>query len=81
MIAFGVDPMTGPAAAMAKGHGFAAGWAVAIAGDMLYYAVVAMTTLRLNAYVKDPKTAMLTVLVGMLVVPLAVRRAKHLLSN
>ena len=78
MIAFGVDPMTGRAAAMAKGHGFAAGWAVAIAGDMLYYAVVAMTTLRLNAYVKDPNTAMLIVLVAMLVVPLAVRRAKHL---
>jgi len=80
MIAFGVDPMTGRAAAMAKGHGFAAGWAVAIAGDMLYYAVVAMTTLRLNAYVKDPNTAMLIVLVGMLVVPLAVRRAKHLFA-
>ena len=80
MIAFGVDPMTGRAAAMAKGHGFAAGWAVAIAGDMLYYAVVAMTTLRLNAYVKDPNTAMLIVLVGMLVVPLAVRRAKNLFA-
>src|SRR5436190_10637537 len=74
MIAFGVDPMTGRAAAMAKGHGFAAGWAVAIAGDMLYYAVVAVTTLRLNAYVKDPNTAMLIVLVGMVVVPLVVRR-------
>ncbi len=55
MIAFGVDPMTGRAAALANGHGFLAGWSIAIAGDMLYYAVVAFTTLRLNAYFKDPE--------------------------
>jgi hypothetical protein len=36
MIAFGVDPMTGRASALAAGHGFLAGWAFAIAGDMLY---------------------------------------------
>ncbi len=30
MIAFGVDPMTGRASALAAGHGFIAGWAVAI---------------------------------------------------
>ena len=77
MIAFGVDPMTGRAAAMAKGHGFVGGWAVAIAGDMLYYGVVAITTLRLNAYVKDPNTAMFIVLAGMIVVPLVVRRVKR----
>jgi len=80
MIAFGVDPMTGRAAAMAKGHGFVGGWAVAIAGDMLYYAVVAVTTLRLNAYVKDPNTAMLIVLGGMIVVPLVVRRVRRISS-
>ncbi len=76
LIAFGVDPMTGRAAALANGHGFVAGWAVAIAGDMLYYAVVAFTTLRLNAYFADPNTTMLIVLAGMLVVPLIVRRLK-----
>ena len=80
MIAFGVDPMTGRAAAMAKGHGFVAGWAVAIAGDMLYYVVVAVTTLRLNAYIKNPNTAMFIVLGGMIVVPLAVRRARGLFA-
>jgi len=81
MIAFGVDPMTGRAAAMAKGHGFAAGWAVAIAGDMLYYSVVAVTTLRLNAYVKDPNTAMVIMLGLMIVVPLVVRRARGLVAR
>ncbi|HXE98527.1 MAG TPA: hypothetical protein VN642_19145, partial [Dongiaceae bacterium] len=39
MIAFGVDPMTGRATALAAGHGFLAGWAFAIVGDMLYFAV------------------------------------------
>lgn len=76
MIAFGVDPMTGRAAAMAAGHGFVAGWAIAIAGDMMYYGVIAYTTLRLNAYFKDPNTTMLIVLGAMIVVPILVRRVK-----
>jgi|SRR5436190_17668143 len=76
MIAFGVDPMTGRAAALANGHGFVVGWAIAIAGDMLYYAVVAFTTLRLNAYFKDPNTTMLIVLAGMIIVPLVIRRLR-----
>ncbi|MDD5305582.1 MAG: hypothetical protein PHS14_20985 [Elusimicrobia bacterium] len=76
MIAFGVDPMTGRAAAMAAGHGFVAGWAIAIAGDMLYYGVIAYTTLRLNAYFKDPNTTMMIVLGAMIVVPVLVRRVK-----
>jgi hypothetical protein len=49
IIAFGIDPMTGRASALAAGHGFIAGWAFAIAGDMLYFAVIAITTLRLNS--------------------------------
>jgi hypothetical protein len=73
MIAFGVDPMTGRATALAAGHGFLAGWAFAIAGDLLYFAVIALTTLRLNAYVRDPNTTMFVVLGAMLVVPLLVR--------
>lgn len=74
MIAFGVDPMTGRAAALAAGHGFVAGWAFAIAGDMLYFAVIALTTLRLNSYFHDPNTTMLIVLGAMFIVPLLVRR-------
>ncbi len=76
LIAFGVDPMTGRAAAMAAGHGFVAGWAIAIAGDMLYYGVIAFSTLRLNAYFKDPNTTMLIVLGAMIVAPILVRRLK-----
>ena len=73
MIAFGVDPMTGRATALAAGHGFLAGWAFAIVGDMLYFAVIALTTLRLNSYFKDPNTTMLIVLGAMFLVPLLVR--------
>lgn len=68
-----VDPMTGRATALAAGHGFLAGWAFAIAGDMLYFAVIALTTLRLNSYFKDPNTTMLIVLGAMFVVPMLVR--------
>jgi hypothetical protein len=73
MVSFGVDPMTGRATAHAAGHGFIAGWAFAIAGDMLYFAVIALTTLRLNTYFKDPNTTMLIVLGAMFVVPMLVR--------
>ncbi len=73
MIAFGVDPMTGRATALAAGHGFIAGWAFALAGDMLYFAVIALATLRLNSYFRDPNSTMLVVLGMMFVVPLLVR--------
>lgn len=73
LIAFGVDPMTGRATALAAGHGFLSGWALAIAGDMLYYAVIALTTLRLSGYFRDPNTAVWVVVGAMLGVPLLIR--------
>lgn len=76
MIAFGVDPMTGRASALAAGHGFIAGWAFAIAGDMLYFAVIALTTLHLNTYFHDPDTTMLVVLGAMFIVPALIRRIR-----
>jgi hypothetical protein len=78
MISFGVDPMTGRATAHAAGHGFVAGWAIAITGDMLYFTVIALTTLRLNSYFKDPNTTMLIVLGAMFVVPMLVRYIRSL---
>jgi hypothetical protein len=74
MISFGVDPMTGRTAALAEGYGCLAGWAFAIAGDMLYFAVIAVTTLGLNSYLRNPDITMLIVLGAMLVVPVLVRR-------
>jgi hypothetical protein len=76
MIAFGVDPMTARASALAAGHGFVAGWLFAIAGDMLYFALIAITTLRLNTYIHDPDTTMVIVLAAMFLVPALIRRIR-----
>lgn len=76
MISFGVDPMTGRATAMAAGHGFIAGWAFAIAGDMLYFAVIAISTLRLNAYIQNPNITMAIVLAAMFFGPMLIRKLR-----
>jgi hypothetical protein len=76
LIAFGVDPMTGRASALAAGHGFIAGWAFAISGDMLYYAVIALATLRLNAYIRNPNTTVWIILGAMLIMPMLVRQLR-----
>jgi hypothetical protein len=78
MISFGADPMTGRTSALAAGHGVLMGWAFAIAGDMLYYAIIAITTLRLDRYVRNPDTTMWIVLGAMIVVPLIVRSFRRL---
>ena len=77
MIAFGVDPMTGRATALAAGHGFIAGWAFAIAGDMLYFAVIAITTLRLNAYIRNPDTTVLIILAVMFGIPMLIHSIRR----
>lgn len=77
LVSFGVDPMTGRSTALAAGHGFLAGWAFAIAGDLLYFAVIALTTLKLNRYVKDPATTVGLVLAAMLLIPMLVRRLRR----
>jgi hypothetical protein len=78
MVSFGADPMTGRASALAAGHGFLMGWAFAIAGDMLYYAVIAVTTLRLNRYFFDPNIAEWIVLSAMVAVPVIFRSLQAL---
>ena len=76
MIAFGVDPMTGRAAAAAAGHGFVSGWSFAITGDMLYFTVIMVATLRLNAVLGDPNRTMAAILAAMILLPVLVRRLK-----
>ncbi len=73
LISFGMDPMTGRASALAAGYGPVLGWVFAIAGDLLYYAVVAFATLRLSDRVKNPETAVALVLTAMVVLPLVFR--------
>jgi hypothetical protein len=43
---------------------------------MLYYAVVALTTLQLNAYVRNPNLTVFVVLGGMIGVPMLVRAVR-----
>lgn len=77
MIAFGVDPMTGRATALAAGHGCIAGWAFAIAGDMLYFAVIALSTLQLNAYIRNPEITVLIILAAMFGLPMLIRAIRR----
>jgi len=81
LIAFGVDPMTGRATALGAGHGFLSGWALAITGDMLYFAVIALSTLGLNRYVHNPNLTVLIILVGMIAVPALIRRVRAALAG
>ncbi|MCB0347381.1 MAG: hypothetical protein KDD37_01025 [Bdellovibrionales bacterium] len=81
LIAFGVDPMTGRAAAMSRGYNFLAGWAIAITGDMLYFLVIMASTLWLSHILGDGTWAVIIIMVFMLIVPSAFRRIKTKLSK
>jgi len=73
-IAFGVDPMTGRTAALAAGHHFISGWALAIFGDMLFFAVIATSTLCLNNILGDGTWTAIIIMALMLGVPPLIRR-------
>lgn len=77
LISFGVDPMTGRAAALAQGHSFVSGWAVAIMGDMMFFGVVMVSTIWLNSILGDGTWTAIIIMVLMLVVPILVRRLKN----
>jgi len=81
MIAFGADPMTGRTAALGAGHGFVTGWALAIAGDMLYFTVLMVSTLWLSQVLGDGTMVTLIILVGMMVVPILVRKIRDKLRE
>ena len=69
MIAFGVDPMTGRAVAVAAGHGFVVGWMIAIAGDMIYFTLLMVSTLWLKSVIGDGTWTILIILAFMMVLP------------
>jgi len=74
LIAFGVDPMTGRAAAHAAGHGFLSGWTLAIAGDMLFFSVIMVSTLWLNSVLGDGTKTMVVILLAMFLGPELIKR-------
>jgi len=77
LIAFGVDPMTGRAAAHTAGHGFVAGWTFAIAGDMMFFTVLMASTLWLNSILGDGKVTTIVIMVLMIAVPWLIKRWKQ----
>lgn len=79
-IAFGVDPMTGRAAALAQGHSFITGWTVAIAGDMLFFWVVMASTIWLNNILGDGTWTAIIIMILMFAIPPLVRKVKSLVS-
>jgi hypothetical protein len=78
MIAFTVDPMTGRAAAIAAGHGFVTGWMVAIAGDMIYFTLLMVSTLWLNSILGDGTWTVIIILLVMMIVPVVIRKLRSL---
>jgi len=76
-ISFGVDPMTGRAATAFAGHGFVTGWALAITGDMIYFALLMVSTLWLNGILGDGTQTTIIIMVAMMVVPALVRRVRE----
>jgi hypothetical protein len=77
LIAFGVDPMTGRAAAHAAGHGFLSGWTLAITGDMIYFTLIMASTLWLNSILGDGRVTTVVIMVLMFVVPVLIRKWKN----
>jgi uncharacterized membrane protein len=76
MISFGIDPMTGRAAALAAGHNFVSGWIIAIIGDMFFFALVMASTLWLDNYLGDGTWTAVIITVLMLVLPAVFKRFK-----
>jgi hypothetical protein len=81
LIAFGVDPMTGRAAAAAAGHGFLSGWTLSISGDMLFFTLIMASTLWLNSLLGDGRWTTAIILVLMIGVPLLIRRRRERLGS
>ncbi len=76
-IAFGVDPMTGRAAALAAGHNFISGWAIAIAGDMIFFSMIAVSTIYLNDLLGDGTWTAVIMLVLMFIIPTVLGKIRN----
>ncbi|RYZ89903.1 MAG: hypothetical protein EOP04_05545 [Proteobacteria bacterium] len=72
-ISFGIDPMSGRAVALAAGHRFMSGWAIAIAGDMIFFAMIAVSTIYLHDLLGDGTWAAIIIMVSMIMIPFLVR--------
>lgn len=81
LFTYGMDPMSGRAMTVAAGHGVVSGWALVIAGDMLFYATVAASTLAVDSWLGNKWATVVVVSAVMLAVPRVVRRVKMAISG
>ena len=77
LFSFTVDPISGRGAAAAAGHGFMAGWAFAIAGDMIYFGVLMAATLWLSGMFGDDRTTVGVVLMAVWGLSWLIRRRQQ----
>lgn len=74
LISIGVDPMTGRLAAKAAGHGFVPGWTIAIAGDLVFFAMIMVSTLWLDGILNNGTWTTIVIFGLMFGVPALIRR-------
>lgn len=77
LLSFSVSPTTGRAAAATAGHGFLAGWTLAIVGDMGYFLVLMLSTLWASSVFGDDRLTIGVVLLGTWLLPLMLRRMRR----
>lgn len=76
LISFGVDPMTSRALSNMAGHGFISGWALAIAGDMVFYLVVMASTLWLNNILGDGTWTAIIITIAVIAIPSLLKKIR-----
>jgi hypothetical protein len=76
LFSFTVSPLAGRAASVAAGHGFFTGWALAIIGDMAYFALIVASTLWISSVFGDDRLTIGAVLIGTWLVPIFIRRLR-----
>ncbi|MGZ6480573.1 MAG: hypothetical protein ACXWQE_14780 [Bdellovibrionales bacterium] len=77
LFSFGIDPMSGRIAAHAAGHKFISGWALAICGDMIFFAVIMVSTLWLNSILGDGTWTAIIIMAAMFIVPALFRKIRE----
>jgi hypothetical protein len=77
LFSFTVDPISGRGAAATAGHGFFMGWTFAIAGDMVYFAVLMGATLWLSGLFGDERLTVGVVLLAVWGFSMWIRRRQQ----
>ena len=76
LFTFGSDPMTGRISTKLAGYGFISGWLIAIAGDMLYFSVIMVSTLWLSHLLGDGTMTVFIIFGIMIVIPIIIKKLR-----